>query len=96
MLPIIAPGIVSGALFAFITPFDEVVIALFIAGSEQRTLPRQMWSGVRDLEPDDRCCRGAPYPLLDTIPRHGPVAAKAGRAAETGPCGLITKGRIGL
>ena len=48
MLPIIAPGVMSGALFAFVTSFDEVVIALFIAGSEQRTLPRQMWSGVRE------------------------------------------------
>lgn len=38
----------SGALFAFVTSFDEVVIALFIAGSEERTLPRQMWSGVRE------------------------------------------------
>lgn len=48
MLPLIAPGVLSGALFAFVTSFDEVVIALFIAGSEQRTLPRQMWSGVRE------------------------------------------------
>jgi putative spermidine/putrescine transport system permease protein len=48
MLPVIAPGVASGALFAFITSFDEVVVALFIAGSEQRTLPRQMWSGVRE------------------------------------------------
>jgi putative spermidine/putrescine transport system permease protein len=48
MLPIIAPGVVSGALFAFVTSFDEVVIALFVAGSETRTLPRQMWSGVRE------------------------------------------------
>jgi putative spermidine/putrescine transport system permease protein len=48
MLPIIAPGVISGALFAFVTSFDEVVVALFISGSEQRTLPRQMWSGVRE------------------------------------------------
>jgi putative spermidine/putrescine transport system permease protein len=48
MLPIIAPGVISGALFAFVTSFDEVVIAPFIAGSEERTLPRQMWSGVRE------------------------------------------------
>ena len=48
MLPVIAPGVASGALFAFITSFDEVVVALFITGSEQRTLPRQMWSGVRE------------------------------------------------
>ncbi|MEO8021366.1 ABC transporter permease [Polaromonas sp.] len=48
MLPIIAPGIASGALFAFVTSFDEVVMALFLAGPEQRTLPRQMWIGVRE------------------------------------------------
>jgi putative spermidine/putrescine transport system permease protein len=48
MLPVILPGVASGALFAFVTSFDEVVVALFIAGSEQRTLPRQMWSGVRE------------------------------------------------
>jgi putative spermidine/putrescine transport system permease protein len=46
--PVIAPGVASGALFAFVTSFDEVVVALFISGSEQRTLPRQMWSGVRE------------------------------------------------
>jgi putative spermidine/putrescine transport system permease protein len=48
MLTVIAPGVASGELFAFVTSFDEVVVALFISGSEQRTLPRQMWSGVRE------------------------------------------------
>ena len=48
MLPLILPGVVSGALFAFATSFDEVVIVLFMAGPEQRTLPRQMWSGIRE------------------------------------------------
>lgn len=48
MLPVILPGVASGALFAFVTSFDEVVVVLFLAGSEQRTLPRQMWSGVRE------------------------------------------------
>ena len=48
MLPLIAPGVLSGALFAFITSFDEVVVALFLAGYDQRTVPVQMWSGVRD------------------------------------------------
>lgn len=47
-LPIIAPGVVSGALFAFATSFDEVVVALFLTGADQRTVPRQMWSGVRE------------------------------------------------
>ena len=48
MLPLIAPGAAAGAIFAFVTSFDEVVVALFLSGSEQRTLPRQMWSGLRE------------------------------------------------
>lgn len=47
-LPIIAPGVVAGALFAFATSFDEVVITLFLAGPEQVTLPRQMFTGIRE------------------------------------------------
>ncbi|MCY3843905.1 MAG: ABC transporter permease [Acidobacteria bacterium] len=47
-LPLIAPGVVSGALFAFATSFDEVVVVLFMAGTNQRTIPRQMWTGVRE------------------------------------------------
>ena len=48
VLPLIAPGVVSGALFAFVTSFDELVVVLFLASPEQRTLPRQIWSGVRE------------------------------------------------
>lgn len=47
-LPVIAPGLISGALFAFATSFDEVVITLFVAGPGQSTLPRQMFSGIRE------------------------------------------------
>ena len=47
-LPLIAPGVVSGALFAFATSFDEVVTVLFMGGLDQRTVPRQMWSGIRE------------------------------------------------
>ena len=47
-MPLIAPGVISGALFAFITSFDEVVAVLFLAGFEQRTVPRQMWAGIRE------------------------------------------------
>ena len=46
-MPLILPGVISGALFAFITSFDEVVVMLFIGGRNQMTLPRQMWSGIR-------------------------------------------------
>lgn len=47
-MPLILPGVVSGGLFAFITSFDEIVIVLFLAGVEQRTIPREMWSGIRE------------------------------------------------
>jgi putative spermidine/putrescine transport system permease protein len=49
MLPLILPGVVSGALFAFVTSWDDVVVALFLAGPRQHTLPRQMWSGIREF-----------------------------------------------
>jgi putative spermidine/putrescine transport system permease protein len=47
-LPLVAPGMISGALFAFAASFDEVVTVLFLGGPEQRTVPRQMWSGIRE------------------------------------------------
>ena len=47
-MPLIMPGVISGALFAFVTSFDEVVVVLFIAGHDQQTIPRQMWSGIRE------------------------------------------------
>jgi putative spermidine/putrescine transport system permease protein len=48
IMPLIVPGMVSGALFAFITSLDEVVAVIFIADVEQRTIPRQMFSGLRE------------------------------------------------
>lgn len=48
MLPLILPGVAAGGLFAFATSFDEIVVALFLAAPDQRTLPRQIFSGVRD------------------------------------------------
>ena len=47
-LPLIAPGVIAGALFAFAASFDEVVTVLFLGGLEQRTIPRQMWAGIRE------------------------------------------------
>ncbi len=47
-MPLILPGVISGALFAFITSFDEVVVALQLADASQRTIPRQMFSGIRE------------------------------------------------
>jgi putative spermidine/putrescine transport system permease protein len=48
ILPLILPGVISGALFAFVTSFDEVVVALFVTGPAERTLPRQMFNGIRE------------------------------------------------
>ena len=51
-LPIIRPGILTGAIFAFMIAFDEVVIALFICGSTAVTLPKKMWDVIRyEIEP---------------------------------------------
>ncbi|MEM1314684.1 MAG: ABC transporter permease [Pseudomonadota bacterium] len=47
-MPLILPGVVSGALFAFITSFDEVVVVLFLGSAGQKTLPWQMFTGLRE------------------------------------------------
>jgi putative spermidine/putrescine transport system permease protein len=47
-MPLILPGVISGALFAFVTSFDEVVVVLFVAAFDQQTIPRQMWNGIRE------------------------------------------------
>jgi putative spermidine/putrescine transport system permease protein len=46
-LPLIRPGVLVGALFAFITSFDELIVALFLSGSGAVTLPRRMWDDLR-------------------------------------------------
>ena len=46
-LPLISPGIFSGALFAFIISFDEIIIAIFIAGTSAVTLPKMIWDSIR-------------------------------------------------
>ena len=48
ILPLILPGVISGALFAFVTSFDEVVVVLLVATFDQKTIPLQMWNGIRE------------------------------------------------
>lgn len=51
-LPLIRPGVLAGAVFAFITSFDELLVALFVSGSSAVTLPRRMWQQIRfNIEP---------------------------------------------
>ena len=47
-MPLIIPGVISGALFAFITSFDEVVVVLFVGSAGEKTLPWQMFTGLRE------------------------------------------------
>jgi len=50
--PMIRTGILSAAFFAFLTSFDELIIALFVGGTTGVTLPRKMWEGVRmEIDP---------------------------------------------
>ena len=48
MLPLILSGVLSGAAFAFVTSFDEVVVAEFLASANQRTMPLEMFIGLRE------------------------------------------------
>lgn len=48
ILPLIMPGVLAGWLFAFATSIDEIVVTLFVGGPEQVTLPRQIYSGLRE------------------------------------------------
>lgn len=48
ILPLILPGVISGGIFAFAASFDEVVTVIFLADYDQRTVPRQMWAGIRE------------------------------------------------
>jgi putative spermidine/putrescine transport system permease protein len=48
-LPIILPGVLAGGLFAFITSWDEVVVAIFLTSARFRTLPVEMWEQVRQV-----------------------------------------------
>jgi putative spermidine/putrescine transport system permease protein len=51
-LPIIRPGVFAGALFAYITSFDELIVALFVSGTGAVTLPRKMWDSIRfEIDP---------------------------------------------
>jgi putative spermidine/putrescine transport system permease protein len=52
IVPNILPGVLSGAIFAFIHSWDELIVVLFIGGRALFTLPRRMWDGINDnLDP---------------------------------------------
>ena len=52
IVPNILPGVLSGAIFAFIHSWDELIVVIFIGGRALFTLPRRMWDGINDnLDP---------------------------------------------
>ncbi len=86
-LPIIFPGVFSGALFAFATSFDEVVVALLLTGPGQRTLPRQMFSrNQRQHQPHHHRRRHAPNRarLRPAYRRRGPAPPLGAATDEQG------------
>jgi putative spermidine/putrescine transport system permease protein len=51
-VPIISPALISGALFAFIASFDELIISIFVSDTFTKTLPVKMWEGIRlEIDP---------------------------------------------
>ena len=48
ILPGIRPGVLAGAVFAFISSWDEIVVTLFLSKFNVYTLPRRMWNGIRE------------------------------------------------
>jgi putative spermidine/putrescine transport system permease protein len=83
-LPLIRPGIISGALLAFITSFDEVVVAIFVSGARAPTLPKQMWDGIR-TEIDPTVAAVSTLLIGVTAAVVGAIALVRRRAAEDGP-----------
>lgn len=83
MLPNIIPGIVSGAVFAFVASWDELVIVLFIAGRRVHTLPRQVWAGLRESL-DPTIAAVATLLIVVTLVMLAPVL-RQGQRARTGP-----------
>lgn len=67
VLPLIGPAVAAGALFAFATSFDELIVALFIAGPEQFTLPRQMLAGLREFFSPTICAAAVLLTLVSLL-----------------------------
>ncbi len=64
LIPVLWPGVASGALLAFATSFDELVVALFVVGPDQLTLPRQMYGGLREFLSPTLCAAAVLSSLL--------------------------------
>jgi hypothetical protein len=96
MLPLILPGVLSGAAFAFVTSFDEVVVVQFLANAEQRTLPLEMFTGLREqLSPAITVRRHIDDGLVDPVADRG-ESSGAPLAADRRRCAGIDRLRSAL
>ena len=83
ILPQIMPGVATGAVFAFIVSWDEIVVTLFIASRAVYTLPRKMWDGTNE-QVDPTIAAAATVLFLVTLVAIGwQIARQARRSAST-------------
>jgi putative spermidine/putrescine transport system permease protein len=81
ILPQIMPGVATGAVFAFIVSWDEIVVTLFIASRAVYTLPRKMWDGINE-QVDPTIAAAATVLFLVTLVAIGwQIARQARRSA---------------
>src|SRR5262249_1354430 len=78
VLPLMAPGIAASVFFAFLTSFDEIIIAIFLSTPAVATLPKRMWDAVR-FEVDPTIAAISPLLVMLTVVALG-VAAASQRA----------------
>ena len=84
-VPLIAPGVITGALFAFFTSVDEVVVVLFMSAQDQITIPRLMWGGIRQNYADHPRCGHHHDPAIGVPATDGRMAAPPQRALSGDP-----------
>jgi len=82
-LPLILPGVLSAALFAFLTSFDELLIPLFLAGVEVQTLTVRVWNSLL-LEVDPTIAAVSSFLIGVTAAVLGASALLRGRRASPG------------
>ena len=89
--PLIRAGVISGAVFAFIHSFDEVVITMFISGVHVQTLPLKMWEDIRNqIDPTI----AAVSSMLILLPVVWLVALEVGRGLQRAKSGAGAPGAV--
>jgi putative spermidine/putrescine transport system permease protein len=85
VMPLIMPGVIAGAIFAFVTSFDETVLALFLSGPDGHTLPREMWKGIRQQINPVILCVSSLLVLISLLILAGMEVARRRLVLKRGP-----------